>query len=215
MGFVNFGIYLLFPNVTSEVMKMIDKELYRLFDEYSFIVGKTTSHEGQSSILTKVSMPMKHQSKASLVVQQYLLKKQRVGLEQKFELDKYLAEEDGNNLSSFDLLLWWKVNSSRYLVLAQMARYVFSIPISTVASESAFNTSGRVLDGFRSSLTPTMVESLICTQDWLRRSKDPINLDEYVPEFQDMEGDLSRTIDKEKAFSKLPTVHEEEEIQGF
>ncbi|XP_039047307.1 uncharacterized protein LOC120187732 [Hibiscus syriacus] len=111
-----------------------------------------------------------------------------IWLEQKYELDKFLAEEeDENNLSSFDLLLWWKVNSPRYPILAQMARDVFSVPISTVAPESAFSTSGHVLDCFRSSLTSTMVEALICTQDWLRKSKDHINLDEYVLELQEME----------------------------
>ena len=44
----------------------------------------------------------------------------------------------------------------------------FGSPISTVASESAFSTGGRILDEFRSSLTPFMVEALVCTQDWLR-----------------------------------------------
>nr|GMC60851.1 zinc finger BED domain-containing protein RICESLEEPER 2-like [Ipomoea batatas] len=41
---------------------------------------------------------------------------------------------------------------------------------SSVASESAFSTSGRILDQYRSSLTPYMVEALILTQDWLRSS---------------------------------------------
>ncbi|XP_035546669.1 uncharacterized protein LOC109004770 [Juglans regia] len=67
----------------------------------------------------------------------------------------------------FDILLWWKVNLIRYPILANMARDVLAIPISTVTSESAFSVGGRVLDSFRSSLAPTTVESLICTQNWL------------------------------------------------
>ncbi|GJT47309.1 zinc finger BED domain-containing protein RICESLEEPER 2-like protein [Tanacetum coccineum] len=47
---------------------------------------------------------------------------------------------------------------------------VLAIPISTVASESVFSTGGRVLDAFRSSLTPPVVESLICTEDWFRKN---------------------------------------------
>ncbi|KAL4302000.1 hypothetical protein GQ457_10G011150 [Hibiscus cannabinus] len=174
MGFVDFG--------------MVERDLHCLFDEYSSTFGRVQVH-GQSSIPTKVSMSSElHQSRMSLAVQQYLLKKQRVGSENKSELDKYLTEEeDENNSTTFDLLLWWKVNSPRYPILSQMARDVFSIPISTVASESAFSTGGRVLDGFRSSLAPTMVEALICTQDWLRKSKESINLDGYVAEVQDME----------------------------
>ena len=35
-------------------------------------------------------------------------------------------------------------------------------------SESAFSAGGRTLDDFRTSLTSTMVERLVCTNDWLR-----------------------------------------------
>ena len=50
-----------------------------------------------------------------------------------------------------------------------MARDVLAIPIATVASEPAFSTGERILDDFRTSLTPFMLEALVCTQDWLRR----------------------------------------------
>ena len=39
-----------------------------------------------------------------------------------------------------NVLEWWKVNSGRYLILANIARGVLAIPISTMASESAFST---------------------------------------------------------------------------
>jgi len=42
-----------------------------------------------------------------------------------------------------------------------------TIPLSTVASESAFSVGGRVLDAFRSSLKPDKVECVICLRDWL------------------------------------------------
>jgi len=45
---------------------------------------------------------------------------------------------------------------------------VLVVPVSTVASELAFSTGGRILDPFRSSLAPEMVQSLICTQNWLQ-----------------------------------------------
>jgi hypothetical protein len=87
----------------------------------------------------------------------------------KSELEKYLAEETEDIESKIDILAWWKVNSSRFPVLGHMARDVLAIPITTVASESAFSIGGRILDDFRTSLTPFMLEALVCTQDWLRR----------------------------------------------
>ncbi|CAN1826767.1 Putative AC transposase [Linum perenne] len=51
---------------------------------------------------------------------------------------------------------------------------------STVASESKFNIGGRVLDAFRSSLTPKVVESLICKQNWIRSSTHPIDIEESL-----------------------------------
>ena len=70
-----------------------------------------------------------------------------------------------------------------------MAHDVLDVPISTVASESAFSTSGRVLDQFRSSLTPKIVEALICTSDWLRMAKTPINIEEAIDELKIFEKD--------------------------
>ncbi|KAL4589225.1 hypothetical protein LXL04_002130 [Taraxacum kok-saghyz] len=76
---------------------------------------------------------------------------------------------------------------ARYPVLSKMARDVLAIPVSTVASESAFSTGGRVLDSFRTSLTPRMVEALVCTQDWVRDCHDPINVDDILLEIEKLE----------------------------
>lgn len=59
-------------------------------------------------------------------------------IEKKNELEKYLKDECEPNESGFDVLQWWKDNQKRYPVVSMMARDVLAIPVSTVASESAF-----------------------------------------------------------------------------
>jgi hypothetical protein len=48
-----------------------------------------------------------------------------------------------------------------------MAHDFLAIPLSTVASESAFSCGGRVLGDTRSSLAPDMLQELVCAKDWL------------------------------------------------
>ncbi|XP_074374004.1 zinc finger BED domain-containing protein RICESLEEPER 1-like [Apium graveolens] len=90
-------------------------------------------------------------------------KQQHMGIiENKSDIDVFLAEEPVNPLmKKFDILLWWKDNASKYKTLSLISKDILVIPVSSVASESAFSTSGRILDPFRSSLSPKMVEALI------------------------------------------------------
>jgi hypothetical protein len=104
----------------------------------------------------------------------------------KSELDKYLSEDTEDREKKLDILVWWKDNANRLPILAQLARDVLAMPISTVASEFAFSTSGRILNDFRTSLTPFMVEALVCAQDWLRRST-PIDITEDMEELEMIE----------------------------
>uniref|UniRef100_A0A7N2L115 Transposase n=1 Tax=Quercus lobata TaxID=97700 RepID=A0A7N2L115_QUELO len=55
-------------------------------------------------------------------------------------------------------------------ILSRLARDVLAVPVSTMTSKLALSTGGRILDPFRSSLALEMVESLICTQNWLQSS---------------------------------------------
>ena len=104
------------------------------------------------------------------------------------DLDKYLSDGIEDESPNFDVLVWWKGKYATYHALAIMARDVLSIPVTSVASESAFSTAGRVLDPFRSSLTPNIVEALVCTQDWLRCSKlECENVEEQLEEFEEIE----------------------------
>ncbi|KAK9010997.1 hypothetical protein V6N11_043858 [Hibiscus sabdariffa] len=58
----------------------------------------------------------------------------------------------------------------------------------------------------------TMGQLLGLEIDWLRKSKDPINLDEYAAELQNMKDDLSRIPENQEVHSsKLHTLYEEDE----
>ncbi|XP_021631852.1 zinc finger BED domain-containing protein RICESLEEPER 2-like [Manihot esculenta] len=83
----------------------------------------------------------------------------------KSDLDSYLNEDILvlDEKEDFDKLKWWKMNANRFLILSHMVKDILAVPISTVVSESTFSTGCRVLDCFRSSLTPKIVEALICT----------------------------------------------------
>ncbi|PSS00488.1 Zinc finger BED domain-containing protein [Actinidia chinensis var. chinensis] len=85
----------------------------------------------------------------------------------KSELDHYLEEDVLPRNQNFDILAWWKSNGLKYPTLQTIARDVLSVPVSTVASESAFSISGRVVSPNRSKLHPKTLEALMCAQSWL------------------------------------------------
>ena len=66
-------------------------------------------------------------------------------------------------------LIFWhdgKVMVSSIL-LQRIASDILVIPITTVTSEFAFSTSGRLLSPHRSRLHPKTIEAIMCAQNWL------------------------------------------------
>ena len=57
-----------------------------------------------------------------------------------------------------------------------MAKRFLTIPASSVSSESTFSTGGRVLDDYRSSLKPTMVEALVCGASYIKGAHSDLNV---------------------------------------
>uniref|UniRef100_A0A7N2MY98 HAT C-terminal dimerisation domain-containing protein n=1 Tax=Quercus lobata TaxID=97700 RepID=A0A7N2MY98_QUELO len=80
------------------------------------------------------------------------------------EVEKYLAKNcDGRKDVNFEILEWWRDNCSKYQVLSKVTKDVLVVPVSTITSESAFSTGGHIVDPFRSSLSPLMVQNLPLT----------------------------------------------------
>ncbi|KAM3282726.1 hypothetical protein P3S67_026371 [Capsicum chacoense] len=152
--------------------------------------SSSASHSGNSSF---VSGHGNFQRREIMRTKQQFEKHKEIsgGSSSKSELGKYLAEDIEPDSKKFDILGWWKVNESRFPILAEMAHDVLAILIPSVASECAFTTGGRVIDPFRSSLTPKLVQSLICLQDWLRRKPIPINVEEDLEYLDQLEIEMT------------------------
>ncbi|KAL6636962.1 hypothetical protein ACP70R_024534 [Stipagrostis hirtigluma subsp. patula] len=91
----------------------------------------------------------------------------------KSELEQYLDESLTPRIQEFDILNWWKLNTLKFPTLSKMARDILAIPMSMVSSGSSIFSAGtgtRMLDDYRSSLRPEIVEALVCAKDWLQYS---------------------------------------------
>ena len=79
-------------------------------------------------------------------------------------------------------------------MLSRVARHVLAIPVSTMALKSTLSTACHVLDPFQSSLSPFMVEALICGKKWLCSSLTPICLRatmDDIEEFEKLDGGMT------------------------
>ncbi|KAL4572665.1 hypothetical protein LXL04_019447 [Taraxacum kok-saghyz] len=157
-------------NVVVDVKKKyIMDSMYELYNDHIRIhsprsTSSTTESTTSSSVLGK-----RQNLDAMPPLRNKIREKMKTNIVESIgDLERYLNESVEDDSSMFNILDWWKVNSPRFPILSLMARDLFAIPVSTVASESVFSTSGRILDPYRSSVTDKMIQNLICTQDWLR-----------------------------------------------
>ncbi|XP_010506923.1 PREDICTED: zinc finger BED domain-containing protein RICESLEEPER 2-like [Camelina sativa] len=166
---------------SKEMSESITTFLTSLFKEYSNRLQKVPSGQSsQSSTQTSTSLSQGESTdlmsdsmgyeRMDFVYKELV---DEIGVDDgRDELDVYLKEKVENPRtivgSEWDVLSWWRLNSGRYPVLSEIARDVLAMQVSSVASESAFSTSGRVIEPHRSCLTHYRVEVLICTQQWMK-----------------------------------------------
>ncbi|KAH0757541.1 hypothetical protein KY290_021034 [Solanum tuberosum] len=177
----------------------VNAYLKNLFVIYVSKYAKCSKNQSSSSDSSTYGLSQNVKTN-SLRTYKFYMKKQKEdsgSLGVKFELDRYLLEDQEPESEDFDILIWWKVNSPRFPILSQLARDVLTIPMSSVASECAFSTGDRILDPFRSSLTPKCVQCLICVQDWLRQETKPICVEESLEFLEKIElGPRVKTMKK-------------------
>ncbi|XP_073153840.1 zinc finger BED domain-containing protein RICESLEEPER 2-like [Henckelia pumila] len=149
-----------------EPVRRIQKMCYDLLDDY-------TNNSGHSRV-EKRSMETRLNTSTDDFLDSF---DKEVALECdiytdfKTELDHYLEDKVLPRNVDFDILEWWKTNGIKYPTLMRMTRDLLVIPISTIASESAFSTGGRLVSLHRSRLHPKNLEALMCTQSWLLNEK--------------------------------------------
>lgn len=152
----------LYANNSSAQVKRIQDLCYDLLSDYQ---SKNNSIESSPLIDTNVV----HDDPLVEELESYVEREEEASsTNTKSELDHYFGEKVLKKAPpDFDILNWWKANGGLYPTLQTIARDVLAIPISSVASESAFSTSGRILSPHRSRLHWTTVEALMCARSWL------------------------------------------------
>lgn len=175
LRYVEFTVERLYEDVmtATRMKRQLRDAMYDLFNNYreKYVLS---SNEGcpsdkNTAIISNVSEENQSSDVSQVWLNGYMTQYEMLygGSSAKSELDVYLEEARVSGGQKFDILLWWKGNCVLFPVLSQMARDVLAVPVSTVTSESVFSTGGRVLDAFRSSLSPLIAEALLCAQDWL------------------------------------------------
>ncbi|KAL0554297.1 hypothetical protein IC582_008215 [Cucumis melo] len=115
------------------------------------------------------------------------LREEESSMEVENDLTSYSSDKDVVDKDEFDIMYWWKMNGYKYPILSKIVRDVLAVPISIVAFESAFSTGGRIIDSFRSSLTPRTVETLICMPNWIRSGSVLLDLHPQLEELETYE----------------------------
>ncbi|KAH6775530.1 hypothetical protein C2S52_013091 [Perilla frutescens var. hirtella] len=172
MKLVEYYYGQIYGSTAPDRIKEVSAGLRELFSEYSL----ASSSPDQDSALPGSSLPStSNSSRDKLKGFDKFLYETSQSQSLSSDLDKYLEEPIFPRNCDFCILNWWKVHTPRYPILSMMARDILAIPVSTLGPEVAFSNQGRVLDQYRSLLTPDTREALICGQDWLRTEPEAIS----------------------------------------
>lgn len=161
--------------VNSKMVKDLLYDIYKVYEiEGGFSVGGSQM-SNEANVVSSTSMEGLTEFDKKLKEKEERRRARRTEVIHN-DVDRYLGDPMENDHENFHLLEWWKINGvHKYPILARIVRDVLAIPVSTIASESCFSTSGRVIDPYRASLSPKMVEALICVQNWIRNDNVAIN----------------------------------------
>uniref|UniRef100_A0A2P2LB48 Zinc finger BED domain-containing protein DAYSLEEPER n=1 Tax=Rhizophora mucronata TaxID=61149 RepID=A0A2P2LB48_RHIMU len=168
---VEFSFSKVYGDDASAYIKIVDDGIHELFLEYVALplpLTPTYAEEGnvENSMKTEEHQGNLLSDNGLTDFDVYIM--ETTSQQMKSELDQYLDESLLPRVQEFDVLGWWKLNKLKYPTLSKMARDILTIPVSTVGSESVFDSGPKTLDAYRSSLRPETVEALVCAKDWLQ-----------------------------------------------
>lgn len=145
--------------------------MYNMYNKYQkrHAIGKITNTQNASAPRSSVKIRSKHNHLRMALQQEFAssstpsqdLNELTQYLTTNFELDQY--DDDSN---PFDILKWWSSKESTFPVLSKMAKEILAIPMSTIASESAFSMAKLQYTHKRSRLTSSAVEVCVAIKDW-------------------------------------------------
>ncbi|GKD14377.1 zinc finger BED domain-containing protein RICESLEEPER 2 [Tanacetum coccineum] len=121
---------------------------------------------------------------------------------------------------TFDVLGFWKAKEIMFPVLSRMAMDILSVQATSIASEFAFSTSGRVLSIRRTRLTPASLEMCMCLKDHLdaqERKQDKSTLEtpvDFEKEILNAEVQANEAIPLSDEESALDAARSEGSMSG-
>ena len=166
---VEYYFSMIYGDDATSRVQMVHSDCQSIVKEYKTIYASaaTSPKYSSSSLSTVHSTPSSGSYKSLTKWISEFTSFVNVGNEEvNDELNTYLGEKlvPFNVEEKFDVLAWWKVNGGNYSILSQITRDILAIPITNIASESAFTTSGRFVSPYRNRLHPSTLEDLMCSQ---------------------------------------------------
>nr|GEW05943.1 zinc finger BED domain-containing protein RICESLEEPER 2 [Tanacetum cinerariifolium] len=161
-----------------------------LYNIYYTKYGNPTTTETSSEGGASSSTPTHGNQVTTLLrrLKEHTNKKARSDPSLSSEYERYVHSNFVTHLQTtefetFDVLGFWKAKETMFPVLSRMAMDILSVQATSVASEFAFSTSGRVLSIRRTRLTQASLEMCMCLKDHLdtqERKHDKSTLETLV-----------------------------------
>ncbi|XP_047092284.1 zinc finger BED domain-containing protein RICESLEEPER 2-like [Lolium rigidum] len=176
MKLVEFSYSKIYGVEAAKYVKVVDDALHDLYKDYVAQPLASTGEANKNASANNNTAAAPSTGDGLLDFDMYL---SEIAISQpsKSELEQYLDEALTPRIQDFEIVDWWKLNTLKFPTLSKMARDILAIPMSMVSSGgsifSAATTGSRMLDDYRSSLRPEIVEALFCAKDWLQYAPPP------------------------------------------